>query len=265
MTPALILALSLMASSPPPAPEAEPLPPGAPTDDYRLTAWCYGALSEYLTIYDQVKPDLVDINRMFGDPVKEAEPYQSDIAAARKELKLIGEAVTLAEKASPRPIAPQGAAALRDGRMIWSVVEAKTHRELARAWLTWGLPDRCDSVPRQLAARSLLLGKALSYNAAAAAPSDDTAGSVPAGASPTPTPAPSQPAPSAAITASSPTPAPAQAAPPTETTPPPAPPPTPPAETAALPAARAEPPAPTPAAPVPNAASQSDEPQEPKL
>src|SRR5581483_5310853 len=87
-----------------------------------------------------------------------------DMAAARKELKMIGEAVTLAEKASPQAIAPQGAAALRQGRSIWSIVETKTPRELARAWLTWGLPDRCDSVPRQLAAKSLLLGKALRYN-----------------------------------------------------------------------------------------------------
>jgi len=165
MTPALILALSLMAASTPPPDQGEPLPPGAPTGDYQLSAWCYGALSEYLAIYDRVKPDLVAINKMFGDPVKESEPYQADIAAFRKELKMIGNAVTLAEKASPRPIAPEGAAAVRQGRMIWSVVEAKPHRELARAWLTWGLPDRCDSVPRQLAERSLVLGKALSYNA----------------------------------------------------------------------------------------------------
>src|SRR5215469_13880361 len=102
MTPAVILALTLMASTAPPPTESEPLPPSAPTDDYLLSAWCYGALSEYLTIYDKVKPDLTDIDRRFGDPVKEDEPYQADIAAFRKELKVIGNAVTLAEKASPR-------------------------------------------------------------------------------------------------------------------------------------------------------------------
>src|SRR5262249_47478016 len=72
MTPALILALALAAvaapvqsappaTAPPAATTGEPLPPGAPTDDYQLTAWCYGALKEYLDIYERVKPDLVDI------------------------------------------------------------------------------------------------------------------------------------------------------------------------------------------------------------
>ena len=60
----LLLADAQPAATPPPdAPPAaadvgEPLPPGAPTDSYELSAWCYGALDEYLTIYERVKPDL---------------------------------------------------------------------------------------------------------------------------------------------------------------------------------------------------------------
>jgi hypothetical protein len=166
MTPALILALSLMLTDAPPADSGgEPLPPGAPTDSYELSAWCYGALEEYLAIYERVKPDLRDIDNMFGSPVVEDEPYQSDMAAARDELKMIGEAVTDAEQASARPIAEQGAAAMRQGQAIWSVAEARPQRELARAWLSWALPDRCDSNARELARRSVLLGKALNYNA----------------------------------------------------------------------------------------------------
>jgi len=175
MIPALILALTLAAATgptpgaPPPAAapaatDGEPLPPGAPTDDYQLTAWCYGALKEYLDIYERVKPDLIDIDRMFGTQVQEAEPYQSDMTAARQELKMIGDAVTAAEQASPRPISQEGALALRQGAAIWSIVESKTRRELARAWLLWALPDRCDAVSRQLGARSRLLGRALTYN-----------------------------------------------------------------------------------------------------
>ena len=88
--PALLLALALMASAgTPPAGGGEPLPAGAPTGDYELTAWCYGALGEYLEVYDRVKPDLRDIDRMFGSSVKnEAEPYSADMSAARKELKI---------------------------------------------------------------------------------------------------------------------------------------------------------------------------------
>ena len=290
MTPALILALSLMASSaPPPTDGGEPLPPGAPTDEYELSAWCYGALSEYLSVYDKVKPDLVDINKLFGDPVREDEPYQSDIAAARKELKVIGGAVTLAEKASPQPIAPQGAEALRMGRGIWSVAETKTNRELARAWLTWGLPDRCDSVSRQLAAKSLLLGKALSYNQGQSAPAEDDTATSAVGAVPSPEPQPApqpsvQPPPPAAIAEPRPQrrreaqaaaaqpahPAPDASAPDTAATAAASPPaqalPT---ATDASPAAQSAPPAPAPTPTPPPAmsagATPSDEPQEPIL
>jgi hypothetical protein len=160
------------------------LPAGAPQEEYPLAAWCYGALSEYLDIYDRVKPDLVTIDKMFGtSQPHEPEPYASDMAAARVELKLIGHAVQAAEQASPSAIAPQGVEAINLGRSIWRPAEMKTRRELARAWLTWGLPDRCDSNARQLAAKSALLGKALSYN-------NPSATDAPAPPAPTPESAP---------------------------------------------------------------------------
>jgi hypothetical protein len=166
MTPALALALSLMLTDAPPAQGGgEPLPPGAPTDSYELAAWCYGALNEYLIIYEKVIPDLKDMDRMFGTPVVESMPYHSDMAAARVELKMIGDAVSDAEKASPQPISERGAAAVRQGQGIWALAEAKPRRELARAWMLWALPDRCDSNARELAQRSQLFGKALKYNA----------------------------------------------------------------------------------------------------
>jgi hypothetical protein len=170
MTPALIAAFAIMtAATPAAAPDdagGEPLPPGAPTDSYELAAWCYGALNEYLLIYDHVKPDLRAIDTLLGgDQVRESEPYQSDMAAARVELKVIGESVTQAEQASPRPISDRGVAAMHQGQGVWAVAEARPERELARAWLMWALPDRCDSNARDLSRRSILLGKALSYNA----------------------------------------------------------------------------------------------------
>ncbi|HXU99246.1 MAG TPA: hypothetical protein VG166_01965 [Caulobacteraceae bacterium] len=187
--PALLFALSLLAADPaqsaapdsaPPA-AGEPLPSGAPTDEYPLAAWCYGALSEYLDVYDRVKPDLVKIDKMFGtSQPNERAPYASDMAAARVELKVLGHAVQAAEQASPSPIAPQGIEALNHGRAIWRPAEAKTSRELARAWLSWALPDRCASNARELIAKSALLGRALKYNNPSATD-----------APPPPTPAPS--------------------------------------------------------------------------
>src|SRR5579863_8834943 len=146
--PALALAFALVANDPAPAKalEAEPLPASAPTRDYPLAAWCYGALSEYLDIYQRVIPDLKAIDKMFGTSKPgEAAPYADDMAAARVELKLIAHAVQAAEQASPSPIAPQGVAAIDQGRAIWRPAELQTRRKLADAWLTWALPDRCDS------------------------------------------------------------------------------------------------------------------------
>jgi hypothetical protein len=157
-------------------PQGEPLPAGAPTQDYPLTAWCYGAMSEYLAIYQRVKPDLRAIDKMWGSSEpNETEPYADDMAAARDELKVLAGAVEAAEKASPTPIAPQGVDAIRLGRSIWSPAEAKTSRELARAWLSWALPDRCDSTARDLAAKSALLGQALRYNTGETAAPDASA------------------------------------------------------------------------------------------
>jgi hypothetical protein len=214
MTLALVLAASLVMAAPPPDDGAgEPLPPGAPTDSYELAAWCYGALDEYLQIYEKVIPDLRAIDAKFGTDVKEAKPYHADMAAYRVELKLIGDSVTAAEKASPTPLTDRGAAAMADGRHIWTVAEGKEHRELARAWMMWALPDRCDSNARDLAQRSALFGKALNYNQGG-----DAAQEAPAPQPPAP---PAEAAPSPAPDAAAP-PAPDAAAPPSPESAPPA-------------------------------------------
>jgi hypothetical protein len=187
---ALALPLSLLALAVAPqrvAAQGEPLPSGAPTQPYELAAWCYGAMSEYLTVYQRVIPDLRAIDRTFGSSVKnEAAPYAADMAAARTELKILAGAVEAAEKASPQVIAPRGVAAVKLGRSIWSPAEEKTRRELARAWLSWALPDACDSNARELTAKSALLGQVLKYNAPSATDPGATA----------PTPPPPTPGPS---------------------------------------------------------------------
>lgn len=165
----------------PVADQGEPLPPGAPTDPYELTGWCYGALAEYLQIYDQVKPDLIAIDKLFGTPVKEAEPYQSDVKVYHDELKVFGEAIVAAEKASPRVISGRGAAAIRSGQGIWQQAETRSRRELAHAWLSWGMPDACDVNARKLLASASLLGKALKYNQGQAENAAPAASVAPAG------------------------------------------------------------------------------------
>jgi len=210
----LVLVLTVMSAGAARAAEdAEPLPAGAPTEAYPLAAWCYGALSEYLDVYDRVKPDLRAIDKMFGSSVPgEKEPYASDMAAARVELKKIGVAVQAAEQASPQPIAPEGVQAINEGRGIWRPAEMRTHRELARAWLTWALPDRCASNAKELASSSALLGQALKYNnpsavdAAAPPPPEPAAEATPASAPASQPPAEPAASPSQAPAASGPPP-----------------------------------------------------------
>jgi hypothetical protein len=184
-----LFALLLMAGDPPPADpvvttaptassasanteaEAAPqtasdddIPPGAPHDDYGLVAWCYGALGEYLTIYDDIKPDLKAIDKMFGSPVVEAEPYSEDMAEARKAEKRFAAAMEAAEKASPQPIAQHGAESVERGRAIWSVVQMKTRRNLVDAWLFWGVPSRCETTSKALKTRATLFGQAFAIS-----------------------------------------------------------------------------------------------------
>ena len=160
------------------------IPENAPKDDYRFVAWCYGAVDEYLQIYEVVKPDLKAIDKMFGTPVVEAEPYHEDIAEDRKALKRFAAAIEAAEKASPRPIAPDGAAAMDSGRHIWAAARLEPHRRLADAWLFWGVPAKCDKVAKTLKVRATLMGQAFAVEA----PKVD--GPPSAAAAPTPPPAP---------------------------------------------------------------------------
>ncbi|MDR3506375.1 MAG: hypothetical protein P4L64_00595 [Caulobacteraceae bacterium] len=141
------------------------VPASAPKDDYRFVGWCYGVLDEYLRIYEIVKPDLKDIDKLFGTPVVEAEPYASDIAEDRKALKRFASAIEAAEKASAKPIAPEGAAAIQSGRKMWAAARLEPHRRMADAWLFWGLPARCDRVAKSLKTRATLMGQAFAVDA----------------------------------------------------------------------------------------------------
>jgi hypothetical protein len=138
------------------------VPPGAPKDHYGFVGWCYGALSEYLTIYDIVKPDLKDIDKLFGTSVQEDEPYTADVAAERVALKRFGGAIEAAERASPTPIADKGVYAIQSGRGIWAAAKLQSHRRLADAWLFWGIPKRCETAAKALKTRSAPLPESAS-------------------------------------------------------------------------------------------------------
>lgn len=152
-----------------PAPVVEDrLPTGAPREDYAFVGWCYGALRGYLDLHDQVMPEVTRIESAFRRPgsslADDLKVYADMQHEGRGQLKAFQSALTAAEKASLRPINMQGAAAVRQGRMVWRDAAEVSKARLAQEWMSWTLPARCETIAAALEARSNLIGATLSAN-----------------------------------------------------------------------------------------------------
>ena len=163
------------AAAPPPAPAlapapAEPaMPAGAPSGDYPFVAWCYGVLSGYLDLHDQVMPEVTRIESTWRRPGSrlsdDLKVYADQQRQGRADLKRFQVAMTAAEKASLKPINVEGAAALQRGRAVWSVGPEVTKARLAQEWMSWTLPARCPATADALEKRAKLLGASFQVNA----------------------------------------------------------------------------------------------------
>jgi len=193
MAPILLLAFALLAQDAPAATPADdgpvataaprkqdvaPLPiqggpVSAPSDDYGYVGWCFGAVSGYVDLYDRAMPEVIRIERAWPTPgteenIREVYPAQKRDAVA--SLALFRRAIEAAEKASPTPIAPQGAAAIKRGRGVWTGATTVPKAQLAQFWMSWSPPAKCEETAKALEARANLFGQALMANTAAAAP-----------------------------------------------------------------------------------------------
>lgn len=157
-------------------------PVAPPTDDYGYVAWCLGAVGGYVDLYDRAMPEVIRIERAWPTPsteenIKEVYPGQKKDAVA--DIALFKRAIEAAEKASPTPIAIQGAAAIKKGRALWTGSNTVPKAQLAQFWMSWSPPAKCTETAKALEQRSNLFGQALTYNAkpadkpAEAAPSDE--------------------------------------------------------------------------------------------
>lgn len=139
-------------------------PAGAPRDDYGLVAWCYGALSGYLDLYDQAMPEVRRIETEFRRPgsnlAADLAVYSDQRRQGQKDLKAFQRAMEAAEKASLRPINAQGAAALQKGRATWAAAPNLPKARLAQEWMSWSLPVRCETTASTLEQRARLMGTA---------------------------------------------------------------------------------------------------------
>ncbi|MDB5460014.1 MAG: hypothetical protein JWO72_1755 [Caulobacteraceae bacterium] len=165
---ASLFALALMTADPqaagaavtPPAPASEEaLPPGAPTDDYGLVNWCWGALQGHMALFRTVKPEL--------DKLPDTKPKETavldaqQIKAGQEYLALYKRATDAAERASPQVIAERGVQARRMGDSIWIPARQADARTQMWSYLGWELPGRCETAAERLYEKSLLSAQAL--------------------------------------------------------------------------------------------------------
>lgn len=198
MAPVLLLAFALFATQPDEA-VATATPAvmtttaqGEPATEYEVVAWCYGALGAHMGLYEVAMPEVERIERQWAASPAEADEDIASYAAQReegkKQLALFRGAMEAAEKASIKPIQETGVAAIRKGEATWTGSKFADPKFLAREWMSWGLPDRCQTTAQSLQAKATLLGQAISYNVQPEAPA----------AEPAATETPAEPAPEAA-------------------------------------------------------------------
>lgn len=160
----------------PPKPSA---PVGAPTDDYGLVAWCYGALGGYLDLHDQVMPEVTRIEttwRRPGSNLKDDLKVYDDMQKeGRANLKLFARAIEAAEKASLKPINTRGAAAVKRGRNTWAAASTLPKARVAQEWMSWTLPEVCMTTAKRLETSATLMGATFDPNEGLPAASDEAA------------------------------------------------------------------------------------------
>jgi len=199
--------LAPITNAPGAAQKADDWPAGAPHTDYEFTAWCYGVLRTHMELYERVKPELLAISKRWKTEEEDAKSYSDQLAAGKVILADFSRAIELAEKASPKPINAQGAAAIEQGRKMWSQFETVDRSNQAYSWMNWELPEKCPKVAAQLENKALLASPALKSNLATKppetrkpdAPVEKTAAVTPkpaaeAAKSPAPKPAETKPA-----------------------------------------------------------------------
>lgn len=161
---ATLFALALMAAdtpakaAPAPPPE-EPVPAGAPEDDYGLVSWCSGALNGHMELYKLVKPEL--------DQLPDSKPQETAVLdaeqmkAGQEYLALYKKATDAAERASPQNITERGAQLRLKGGAIWIPAQNADAKTRMWTWLGWELPGRCETAAERLYEKSLLSAQAL--------------------------------------------------------------------------------------------------------
>jgi hypothetical protein len=151
-------------SNAPPVANPDDWPKGAPKTEYEFTAWCYGVLRTHMELYNQVKPELIAISKRWHTEEEDEKSYADQLNAGKMYLTEFAKALEMTERASARPINAQGAAAIEQGRRMWSEFNTVDKTMQAYSWMNWELPEKCPKVATALENKSALMAPALKAN-----------------------------------------------------------------------------------------------------
>jgi hypothetical protein len=132
----------------------DPFPTGAPTDDYGLVGWCYGALAGHMGLYKSVMPEVERIERAFPDPAVSTDEALKDYAdqheIGAKDLDLFKSALDAADKAQSGDNGAARKASIMLGHEAWKGADSANKRTVAQLWMSWELPARCEVTAKRL-------------------------------------------------------------------------------------------------------------------
>lgn len=122
----------------------EELPPGTPTDDYEFMGWCTGILTGHMDLYDKVKPELTAISQRWHS-VDEDAKQEADQRTEGKILLARFRKVMATAEASYPSLGPVGQGAIQKGMSSWAKIDTVDRRTQAYSWMSFGLPEQCES------------------------------------------------------------------------------------------------------------------------
>lgn len=132
----------------------DPFPAGAPTDDYGLVGWCYGALAGHMDLYKSVMPEVERIERAFPDPAVSTDEalkaYSDQHEMGAKDLDMFKSALDAADKTKPGGHDAARQASVKLGHEAWKGADTASKRTVAQLWMSWELPARCEVTAQRL-------------------------------------------------------------------------------------------------------------------
>jgi hypothetical protein len=126
------------------AEEPEPLPSGAPTDDYEFMGWCTGILTGHMDLYTKVKPQLSVISKRWNSVAEDDKQEAEQQIEGRKLLVRFRGVMAKAEAQKPS-LGPTGQASVKKGLDNWSKIDTVDKQAQAYSWMNFGLPVQCET------------------------------------------------------------------------------------------------------------------------